>query len=79
VLREIREETGLPEQKVQLASNGEPIIVPAEALGILWIVHPYLFDIEDSENIRLDWEHKEMQWVNIAELNNHQLKAGGLV
>ena len=69
-LREIREETGL-RQGVHLVRAAEPMEVPDPGLDICWVVHPFLFDIEEPGQIRLDWENRELRWMapgEIAEL-----------
>ena len=37
-------------------------------LGVEWVVHPLLFDVEGESDIRLDWEHTECRWVDPGEL-----------
>lgn len=61
--REISEETGLPAAEVHLVAAGEPIAIPAPELAKLWRVHPFLFEIDDPDNIRLDWENVAYRWV----------------
>ena len=63
-LREIREETGLTETTVRLAANAAPIEVAAPAQGKLWVVHAFLFDVDDPSQLRLDWESAECKWVD---------------
>ena len=63
-LREIREETGLTEATVHLAASATPIEVAAPAQGKLWIVHPFLFDVDDPARLRLDWEASECKWID---------------
>lgn len=70
-LREIREETGLTEDHVRLAATGRTLEVPAPELGVLWVVHPFLFDIEDPGAIRLDWEHLELNWAAPEEVGSY--------
>jgi len=67
-LREIREETGLAEQAVRLVVGGPPLEVPAPELGTCWVVHPFLFEIDDPAAVRLDWENSELRWVTPEEL-----------
>ena len=62
-LREIHEETGLEETTVHLVRAGKPLKVPAPELATCWIVHPFLFDIEGPDQIRLDWENTALRWV----------------
>ncbi|MEZ4682652.1 MAG: NUDIX domain-containing protein [Caldilineaceae bacterium] len=77
--REIREETGLTDDQVHLIATAPPIPVPAPALGHEWLVHPFLFEIDfdgdfgsdDPAAIRLDWENREMRWVEPQELADY--------
>ena len=66
--REIREETGLPEQTVHLVRAGKALEVPDPRLDTCWVVHPFLFEIDDPEQVRLDWENLELRWVDPAEI-----------
>jgi len=60
---EIEEETGLAREDVQLLRTGEPLeVVDAEA-DRRWIVHPFLFEVEEPARIRTDWEHTETRWI----------------
>ena len=69
-LREIREETGLREDQVELVSPGASLEVPAPELRTLWVVHPLLFELSDPGMIQLDWENTEARWVNPDEMDN---------
>ncbi len=61
--RERREETGLTADRLHLVAAGRPLRVPTPDTGTLWVVHPFLFDVDDPGSIRLDWEASELQWV----------------
>lgn len=61
--REIREETGLPDDEVHLVAEAEPIAIAASEIGRLWLVHPFLFDIDNPEHVRLDWENVKARWI----------------
>jgi len=69
--REIREETGLPDDEVHLVAKAEPLAIPAPELARLWMVHPFLFEIDDPEHVRLDWENVESCWVVPDEIKNY--------
>jgi 8-oxo-dGTP diphosphatase len=62
-LTEIREETGLQPEDVQLLRKGDTLTIEDDELGIRWLVHPYLFHVNDRGKIRTDWEHLEARWV----------------
>jgi ADP-ribose pyrophosphatase YjhB (NUDIX family) len=69
-LTEIREETSLHPEDLQLLRKGEILTVEDKELGVRWLVHPYLFHIYDRGKIRTDWEHLESKWIspkNIAD------------
>ena len=70
-LVEIEEETSLGEEDLKLIKKGEPLPIRDEALGVKWVVHPYLFHIEDRGKIKIDWEHKEVRWIKPEELDNY--------
>lgn len=70
-LVEIREETGLAEEDLTLIKKGEPLAAKDEALGVKWVVHPYLFAIKDRGKIKIDWEHKEARWITPEEIGNY--------
>ena len=69
--REIREETGLPDEEVHLVAEGEPISISAPELNSLWEVHPFLFEIDDPQHIRLDWENVEFRWIAPEEIKHY--------
>ncbi|UCE88367.1 MAG: NUDIX pyrophosphatase [Pseudomonadota bacterium] len=68
VLREIREETGLGEDSVHLVAECETLEIPAPEHSTCWVVHPFLFDIDDPDAVRLDWENTELAWITPGEL-----------
>ena len=71
-LVEIEEETGLSQENLKLINKGEPLSIEDERIGIKWVVHPYLFHIEDRGKIKIDWEHKETKWIKPEEIGNYQ-------
>ena len=66
-LTEIREETALAEDQVQLVAGGEPLQVADEDLGVRWTIYPFLFDVREPDAITLDWENLELRWVAPAD------------
>ena len=69
-LTEIAEETGLSEEDITPIQKGEPLEIEDEELGIRWTVHPFLFHIRDRSKIRIDWEHKELKWINPGDIDS---------
>ncbi|RLG71332.1 MAG: hypothetical protein DRO11_04705 [Methanobacteriota archaeon] len=70
-LLEIEEETGTPPERVRFVSEGTPLTIQDEKMGILWVVYPLLFQTSKPK-IKLDWEHVEAKWVNQEELNQYK-------
>ena len=71
-LVEIEEETRLRREDLKLIKRGKPLHIRDEKLGVKWVVHPYLFHIKDRDKIRIDWEHKEMRWIDAQDIDNYQ-------
>jgi len=71
-LREIAEETGVPASLLHLVAEAPALEIPDASLGILWRVHPFLFDLQAPESaIRLDWENLEGRWILPVELADY--------
>ena len=70
-LREIAEETGIAADDVTLASRAEPLEIPAPEHNRRWVVHPFLFDIDDPEAVQLDWESSSCAWVEPRRLDQY--------
>lgn len=60
---ELREEASLVPEDVQLLRAGTPLAVLDESIGRAWVVHPFLFWLEDAERVRTDWEAVAHQWI----------------
>ena len=71
-LVEIEEETSLCGEDLRLIKRGKPLPFTDEKLGVKWVVHPYLFHIKDRGTIKIDWEHKEMKWIEPKDIDNYQ-------
>jgi len=69
---EIEEETSLTQDDLKLIKRGKPLLIRDEKLGIKWVVHPYLFRIKDRNKIRIDWEHREIRWVDPKEIDSFE-------
>ncbi len=71
-LTEIEEETSIYGEDLTLLKKGEPLSAEDERLSTKWIIHPYLFHIEDRSKIKIDWEHNEARWIKPEDLDNYQ-------
>ncbi len=71
-LVEIEEETGLCGEDLKLIKKGEPLPIKDEKLRVKWVVHSYLFHINDRSKIKIDWEHKEIKWISPKDIDNYQ-------
>jgi len=69
---EIEEETSLDRKDLKLVKKGKPLPIEDEKLDVKWVVHPYLFQIKDRDKIKIDWEHKETQWIDPEDIANYQ-------
>ncbi|MCK4352190.1 NUDIX pyrophosphatase [candidate division WOR-3 bacterium] len=70
-LKEIREETGLRKSDIKLIRKGKPFEILDERLKRKWIIHSYLFHINNPDKIRINWEHTESKWIFPRELSNY--------
>lgn len=68
-LQEISEETGLVGEQVELGRSGDPLLISDEE-GREWLVHSFLFYVEDISNLTLDWEHSRLAWVTPSEIDS---------
>lgn len=75
-LTEIREETSLGPEDVDLVSRGDVLQVEDGELGVRWVVHPYLFHVSFPERIAIDWEHVETRWVFPGEIAGYETVPG---
>ena len=71
-LTEIEEETSLSGEDLKLLKKGRPLEVKDNKLGVKWVVHPYLFHIKDRDKIKIDWEHKEVKWIQPTDIDNFE-------
>jgi len=69
---EIREETGLAREQVQMRRRGAVVEHIDPALGRHFYIHPFLFEVFTPEAIRIDWEANEMRWIAPSELVNYE-------
>ncbi len=62
---EIREEVGV--ENARLVREGQPFEVIDAELGRRWVVHPFLFEVDEGR-VRLDWESLEARWIEPDQL-----------
>ncbi|CAM9216676.1 unnamed protein product [Chrysoparadoxa australica] len=78
-LREIKEETQVGEADLSFKRKGRPVIVrdKKEEKGTgedqgepdrTWVIHPWLFEVQEDQAINTDWEHDQFCWVNPSKL-----------
>ncbi len=72
----MEEEVGLARDGVRLLAEGEPLTVLDESIDTRWTVHPFLFEVDRPERVRLDWEHTESRWVRPQEVPNLETVPG---
>lgn len=63
--REVREETGLDRDALELRATAPPVL--ARSGDRVYVVHPFRFRVLAGE-VRLDWEHVRSEWVDPAEI-----------
>ncbi|MBF0159686.1 MAG: NUDIX domain-containing protein [Magnetococcales bacterium] len=76
-LREILEETGIPSLDLVLVHQADPVdIADRVRVGIVWRIHPFLFDLTSQRQVQLDWENDELRWILPQELGDYQTVPG---
>ncbi|MDD3448619.1 MAG: NUDIX domain-containing protein [Gammaproteobacteria bacterium] len=70
-LREVEEETGIPSAVPRLVGAAPALEIEDASLGCCWVVHPFLFEVDDPDAVRLDWENLESRWVRPAEIGEY--------
>ena len=69
-VKELWEEVGIRIEDVELITKGDPIEFADTYDGrrYEWFIYPFLFHLEETTLIRVDWEHEDFQWVFPSEL-----------
>ncbi|WP_323674519.1 NUDIX domain-containing protein [Halorubellus sp. PRR65] len=67
VLVELEEEAGFETDAVDLVRAGSTVDVHDDDLGTHWVVHPYLFDVDDRD-VTVSEEHDACEWVHATEM-----------
>lgn len=71
-LVEIQEELGLSRERVTLRRIGEPLEAVGAGADRMFVVHPFLFSVDEGTEVRGDWEAKRLEWVPIEELQQRR-------
>ena len=69
---EIEEETGLSRGQIELIRKGEPLLIDDEELGLRKVIHSYLFRVANRDEIKIDWEHKEIKWIKPEQIDDYE-------
>ena len=69
---EIREETNLQRDQVQMLRRGAVVEHIDAALGRHFYIHPFLFAVRTPEAIQTDWEAVNMRWIVPGELKDYE-------
>ena len=69
---EIREETTLQADQVQMLRRGAVVEHVDAALGRHFYIHPFLFNVLTPDAIRTDWEAVAMRWIAPNELKDYE-------
>lgn len=76
VLKELKEELGLPEEGVADIQIAKPYRSADSEAKKIWIVYPVLVELTKAPNIRLDWEHIRYEWVRPDKIGRFDLLHG---
>lgn len=63
VTEEIKEELGIPKNKIENIRLGEIFDQEDQKAHKTWIVHPILVDV-NTDRVRLDWEARKYVWTS---------------
>lgn len=69
---EIREETNLQRDQVQMLRRGTVVEHVEATLGRHFYIHPFLFAVHAPDAIQTDWEAVNMRWIAPAELKDYE-------
>ncbi|MBN1860241.1 MAG: NUDIX pyrophosphatase [Candidatus Thermoplasmatota archaeon] len=69
-LKEISQEAVIDVDALTFVKKGIPIEITDtyEGRRYDWLIYPFLFHIEDTSLVRIDWEHEEYRWVFPSEV-----------
>ena len=69
---EIFEEVGIKEKEIKLVKKLEKMKIQSQQYkNHEWEIFPFLFETK-NDNIKLNWENSEFEWIQHKELKNYQ-------
>ena len=73
--KEIREETGLTDNDVELIKTIDPIEFTDfyEEEKYDWKVYPFLFRVRKESKIQIDWEHISYRWIKPSDIDKFKV------
>lgn len=72
---EVREEAGIAEENIVAITEGMVFEQDEPEYDKIWVVHPVLIEVT-TDQVSLDWEAQEYQWVAVDEAKNFNLLPG---
>jgi len=75
VAEEIKEELGIPKNKIKWIGLGEIFNQEEPKYKKTWIVHPVLVEVA-TDKVKLDWEAKNYKWIELEEAKKLNLLPG---
>ena len=68
---EILEETGLPDDCLDLLKTAPQMQISSQYANHQWVVFPFLFSVKDPV-IKLNWENSEYRWIYSSEISKYE-------
>lgn len=73
---EVLEETGLGARDLVFAREAPLYPIRDATHSVVWVVHPFLFEVLHPERISLDWENDALRWVTPEQLAEYETVPG---
>jgi 8-oxo-dGTP pyrophosphatase MutT (NUDIX family) len=65
---EVQEELLLSPPRLRFVRRLDPVPLTSPSSGKEFLVHPFLFECDSSDDVVLNWEHDDVQWTNPSRL-----------
>ena len=65
---ELEEELGITAASIHLVRQLDPIPLTSPSSAKRFLVHPFLFDCDPAPPLVLNWEHDDVQWVDLSRM-----------